>query len=163
MNITLFNAIFDLSTNSFLGSFAVYLDKFTYPVLAVILILSIIIVKRKFFALSLLFLSGILAWLLAEALKFLFHTSRPFIELGISPLIYQGGFAFPSQHTAVFSALAISMFLVNKKMALILLLLAIVVGISRIVLGVHYPIDIVGGLCAGVISSFVITYFYKKV
>lgn len=163
MNNVIFTYLYSLSTNNFMGDMAVVLHQLTYPILGLIIIISLIIALRKLFAFSLLILSGSLSWFIAGILKFLFHTPRPFMELDITPLIYQSGFAFPSQHTAVFSAIAISMFLINKKFAIIILILAIIIGVSRIILGVHYPIDILGGLLVGIITSFVITYFFKKI
>lgn len=163
MSNTLFFYIFNLSSSKIIANIAIILHDFTYPILGLIFMISIIIAQRKFFTLSLLVLSGAFSWFIAETLKFLFHIPRPFIDLGITPLVYQSGFAFPSQHMAVFSALAISIFLINKKFSVFLLFLAILIGISRVIIGVHYPIDILGGFCVGAIASFVITYFFKKI
>jgi len=163
MNIILFTQIYNLSTNSFLGGIALFLHQFTYPILGLILILVLIFSRRKFFTFSFLFLSAVFSWFISETLKFLFHIPRPFVDLEITPLVYQSGFSFPSQHMAVFSALAISMFFINKKASIALLILAVMIGISRIIIGVHYPIDIIGGFCVGLITSFILNYFFKKI
>lgn len=163
MNILIFYYLYNLSKNNFIGNLAIALHNFTYPTLALILILTLFVAKRKFFSSSLLVLSGLFAWFISEILKFSLHISRPFIDLGITPLVYQSGFAFPSQHMAVFSALAISMFIVDKKFAITLLILSIIIGISRVILGVHYPIDIIGGLFIGILVSFVLINIFKKI
>lgn len=163
MNISLFTYFNNLSTNHFISDIVIFLHQYTYIIIGVIIILSIIISSRKFFTFALLFLSIIFAWLFAENLKSIFHIPRPFVSLGITPLVYQNGFSFPSQHMSVFSAIAVSIFLINKRFAIILLVLAILVGVSRVILGVHYPIDIIGGFFVGSIVSLVLIYFFKKI
>ncbi len=158
-----FTSINNISKNFFFSKFAIFLHQYTYPILALVIIASILIARRKFYTFSLLFLSGVLSWLVAGFLKILIHVPRPMIGMGITPLIDQFGYSFPSQHATVFSAIAISMFLVNKKLGIALSILAFIIGISRIVLGVHYPIDVFGGFCLGSIIAFVITRFFKKI
>ncbi len=163
MNITLFTYLNSLSTNHFISNAVVFLHEYTAIIIAIIIAVSIVFSKRKFFTLALLFLSIILAWLFADNLKSIFHIPRPFISLGITPLVYQSGFSFPSQHMAIFSAMAGSVFIINKRFAILLLLLALLVGLSRVILGVHYPADIIGGFFVGSIASLVLIYFFKKI
>ncbi len=163
MNLILFNYLHNLSVSPFLANLAILLSKLTFPILGLLLVWSLFFAKRKMFAFSLLFLSGISAWLSAHTLKFLFHTARPFVELGFKPLISENGFSFPSEHSAVFIALAISMLLINKRLGVSMTVLALLIGISRIVLGVHYPIDVLGGFAVGAIISFLYIKLFKKI
>ncbi len=88
--------------------------------------------------------------------KDLFHTVRPFIEFSwVQPLISESGFAFPSGHTTLLSALAAASWFEYKKASITLGILAVIVGISRIMVGVHWPIDIAGGLVIGSIISII--------
>ena len=106
------------------------------------------------------FLTGILAWILAHILKFLFSTIRPFEAFPqIQSLIRESGFSFPSGHAAFFMALAVSIFFFHKKAGYWFMFFALIIGVARIVVGVHFPIDILGGFILGAL----IAYFIKSV
>ncbi len=106
------------------------------------------------------FLSGFFAYLISEVLKNLFHTVRPFVLLSEFPFLFsQGGYAFPSGHAAFFSALAFSIFFLHRKAGIVFMFFALIIGIARIVVGVHFRIDILGGF---VLGAFV-AYLMKKV
>jgi undecaprenyl-diphosphatase len=59
-------------------------------------------------------------------------------------------FSFPSGHTAASFALAIAMFAVSPVLVPPLVVLAVLTGYARMYLGVHYPIDVLGGAFVGV-------------
>lgn len=69
--------------------------------------------------------------------------------------------AFPSAHTALAAALGTLMFLKNRFLGVIILVLAIIIGESRVLLNVHYPIDIAGGFVVGVVVSFLMAKWLK--
>jgi len=82
--------------------------------------------------------------------KHIFMTERPPRELR---LVEQEGYAFPSGHaqgsTAFWGFLALKL---KRPLAWIgALVMILLVSISRIYLGVHWPIDIVGGLTIGAV------------
>ncbi|MFW5738893.1 MAG: phosphatase PAP2 family protein [Myxococcota bacterium] len=62
--------------------------------------------------------------------------------------------AFPSGHAQTAFAAAVYLSLLYPKGAPVFLLLAILVGISRIALGVHYPSDVVVGAAVGAAGSW---------
>jgi membrane-associated phospholipid phosphatase len=64
---------------------------------------------------------------------------------------------------AVFTSVAVCMFLINKKAGIIFSIFAIFIGLSRIIIGVHYPFDIFGGLAVGLIISLITSEIFKKV
>ncbi|MCE9585577.1 phosphatase PAP2 family protein [Candidatus Nomurabacteria bacterium] len=105
------------------------------------------------------FFSGFVAWISASVLKVFFHTPRPFVDLfNVYPLFYEKGFAFPSGHATFFMALAMAILFNHKKVGIIFIFLALIVGIARIIAGVHYPIDILGGFILG---SLISIFFYS--
>ncbi len=164
INNSIFNFLFTLSDNIYIAKFSLFLSyPFTYGIILAVAVWAIFFSKRKMYNSSLLFLSGLFSWIMAAVLKSIFMTSRPFHNLLITPLYPETGYSFPSQHMAIFSALAISMFLINKKAGLVFSFIAILVGISRIIIGVHYPIDILGGLIVGVLISLIFIEIYKKI
>ena len=99
----------------------------------------------------------------AYVLKLLFHTSRPFLVLpDVVPLWIESGYAFPSGHATFFMALAFAIYLLHKKVGYIFICLALFIGFARIVAGVHFPIDILGGFILGIIVSLLIKFFKSK-
>ena len=61
------------------------------------------------------------------------------------------GYSFPSGHTQTAATFIGGFFILEKKTAVRVLLAALVftIGFSRIYLGVHYPLDVLGGLIFG--------------
>ncbi len=57
--------------------------------------------------------------------------------------------SFPSGHTTVAFACAAVLACFKPRLALPLFLLAAAIGFSRVYVGVHYPLDIVGGAALG--------------
>ncbi len=108
----------------------------------------------------LVFFAGGAAWVLSKILKILIHTSRPFEKLSdVQPLLPETGFAFPSSHATFFAALAVGIFLKHKKAGYVFMFFALLIGVARIIAGVHFPIDILGGFILGSL----IAYFLRNV
>jgi len=108
-------------------------------------------------------LSVVSAWLLAVYLKIVFQIPRPFLSLpNIHPLLAPTDFSFPSGHSAFFMGLATAIFLYHKKVGYWFVFFAFLIGISRIIAGVHYPLDILGGFLFGALGSFLLIKTFKK-
>ncbi len=67
-------------------------------------------------------------------------------------------FSFPSGHTLASFEAAITIFLFNKKWGIPAIILAILIGFSRLYLFVHFPTDVLGGAILGTIIA--ITVFF---
>jgi membrane-associated phospholipid phosphatase len=80
-------------------------------------------------------------------LKEIFQTARP---LGVA-LIEQGGFAFPSGHAqgSITLWLMLALLIRRKWINTLAVIMIILVSLSRLYLGVHYPMDIYGGILIG--------------
>ncbi len=97
----------------------------------------------------------LVAYLITEFIKYLFPTLRPFQVSNMIPLTatIPGDGAFPSTHTAVGFALAVTILRHDRKVGILYLIMAGLVGIARILAHVHYPIDIIAGALIGTIIS----------
>lgn len=99
-------------------------------------------------------------------LKDLFNRARPYVmdisnweRVATDGWMYKMPFehlkedsvSFPSGHTASSFAAAIGIFYIDKKKGILPLILAALIGFSRIYIHVHYPSDVIGGVFTGVI------------
>lgn len=112
------------------------------------IMVSIFIKEKKYGVMLFVDLAGIAS--INSLLKIIFRRSRP----SIGHLIVESGFSYPSGHSSSSMAFyGYLIYLVNKKckntivkrvLTVLLSILVITIGISRIYLGVHYPSDVVG-------------------
>lgn len=88
--------------------------------------------------------------------RIFFFRVRPFVEGTVLQLVGHNPLegSFPSGHTTIMFSLAFSLFFVNRPWGFFYLFLAIVSSLARIVVGVHYPFDIFGGIAVAAISAF---------
>ncbi|MGH4140229.1 phosphatase PAP2 family protein [Clostridium sp.] len=98
-------------------------------------------------------------------LKNLVNASRPIGVIGIRSLRVQTatGQSFPSGHTQGTSTFWVSwMVQLKRKWIYIFGTIAIIlVAFSRMYLGVHYPIDVIGGMIVGTIWVFISNYIFE--
>jgi membrane-associated phospholipid phosphatase len=106
---------------------------------------------------------------LNNSLKFLLRLPRPIGEAGIISLRAETatGFSFPSGHSQMAGTLYPSLVNLIKKQwyTILSIVIVILVAISRVYLGVHYPIDAIVGAFLGVavvVGGEVLFKFYKN-
>jgi undecaprenyl-diphosphatase len=101
-----------------------------------------------------------LSYLLSFSLKLLFRVERPCALLEICP----SGYSLPSGHSAVIAAFAAVTVLNMGKNRLYLLTipLAFLVGLSRIFLNFHTPIDVISGALIGTFCGYLVQFLNKR-
>ena len=136
-------------------------------VICVLTILSFLLLKDKKISVSIL-LNVIIATILNVLLKNVIQRPRP-NEL---KLIVETGYSFPSGHSMVgmafygFLIYLVYKYLKNKKLKVILIsffsVLIILIGLSRIYLGVHYTSDVIAGFLISTCYLIIFTSLVKK-
>ena len=100
-----------------------------------------------------------LAWALAHVAKAIADRPRPYQAMADTVLRQHPahGTSFPSSHTAVTLAVAIALVpFLARPVAVAGIAYAALTGWSRMYLGVHYPLDILGGAGIGMAAAGVI-------
>ena len=89
-------------------------------------------------------------------LKQVFQENRPCQAMHVVTVEACPGaadYSFPSDHTTFAAALAVGLWLVNRRLGIIAAALALLEAFSRVYLGQHYPHDVLAGI---VLSSVVL-------
>ena len=73
------------------------------------------------------------------------------------------GYSFPSNHAANNMALAVMMSFFIPKLRPVFLAWAILIGFSRVYVGVHYPFDVLGGFTLGAICALIVYHGWDLV
>ncbi len=150
------NAVFDASV-VFFGHWAVY-------ALGLVLVLAWFFNYNKLKtrqALVMAFISFVVARFgVTEIIRMLFPRPRPFLSHSVFQLIAKGNEqSFPSGHATALFAIAMAVYFYHKKSGIWLFVVAAVVSLARIIAGVHYPLDILGGAVVGVFTALLIEKF----
>lgn len=98
-------------------------------------------------------------------LKEIFERTRPYeVVEGLNSVIgNMNSFSFPSGHTASSFAMATVLYRqLPFKFGILAIVLAILIGFSRMYLGVHYPSDVCVGILIGIVSGYITVNFYNK-
>lgn len=126
----------------------ILIKKRKYPILITVNILNVVIIN--------------------QVLKIIIQRSRPIVE----HLVNESGYSYPSGHAmAAIGFYGFFIFLINnlnidkklkKILNILLICLIIIIGLTRIYLGVHYFTDIIAGFTFGLIYLMLYTNFIKK-
>lgn len=120
--------------------------------------------KRRKEGLSLLLSISIGALIGNVILKPTICRIRPYDTLGLDIIIKPlHDYSFPSGHTIAAFAAATGVYGFDKYIGKIMYILAVLMGISRLYLMVHYPTDVIVGCIIGIISGFASRYIVNKI
>lgn len=129
--------------------------------------------NRKYEAYCRILMAGLTAFLVAKLMATIYQMYfpaevRPFQAQGVAPgAAYLDNPGFPSDHALFVTSILLAVWFETKHKALsvVLLILAIMVGIGRVLALVHTPLDVLGGIfaaCVGGLWYLTPKYFAKK-
>ena len=163
MDIYILHAINNLALSSIGESVAVVLARWLIWLLLVLVLVLIfkkagVRVFLKQLVVAILLLAVVFG--VVNATKMLIKRDRPFVNQSIElvvPIPTTEG-SFPSSHAALAVAIVSLLFVfrvnVSKQTLILLVVMALAVGVGRIMVGVHYPSDVLVGFVVGAIIPF---------
>ena len=101
-----------------------------------------------------------IAILISQCISHVYYHPRPFVmEVGRTLIYHAPNGSFPSDHMLIFSSIAFSyLFSAQRKLGVFLLVMAWLVAWSRVYLGVHFPLDMLGAF----LLAFALNFFGLK-
>lgn len=115
---------------------------------------------------SFIFLGVGLPGLLSNLIKRIVGRGRPSEFDAVGAFSFQGVFndwtfqSFPSGHTTTAIALAFVVGFLWPRLFPVFMVVGLVVGFSRVPVGMHYPSDVFGGIIVGMLGAYLVRNFY---
>lgn len=166
MNVDLFRTINDFGKEyTYLNNFFIFMAEYMVFVLAFIALIFWFTRREEN---RMMIISATISFILAEMMGKIAGTlhsnNQPFAELSnVNKLIEKAvDNSFPSDHTILFFAFCMTFFMYQKRWRYIWIMLALVVGISRIWVGVHYPADVIVGAIISIFSTFIASFIVSR-
>jgi len=167
MDKFLFDLIHNLSGKSiYLDYVFIFIANYLILIFPIIVFLFLIFSqdkkkRRDIFLLS--FSGTIFIYLFNFLLQKIYFRERPFVVLNFSSLINISPLeaSFPSTHTALAFIFAFVIFNIDKRLGVISFLFALLIGLSRIFVGVHWPSDVFGGIILSLFTFLIVKGLIK--
>ena len=164
MNMELFGLINNLANkNGVLDGIMIFFSTYVpYIFMAVIVIAFILGIKQKRFEYRKIAFSTVVITIINLIINLLirsiFHVDRPFIHNKVNLLVpHDTASSFPSNHATGTMSIALGLGKYNRILEIIMTILSIIVGFSRVYVGNHYPMDVIGAY----IIVFVTSHIYN--
>lgn len=170
MNEAIFNFLFSLTHRSpFFDSLTVFIAQdLIWLWVAILIFIAVLSLRRHHFtfeAMAFVLIATIASWSVSEFLKMVFATKRPFMDLPVGSTLLSyvnGSDAFPSSHATFLFALAVALYFYNRTLGTISLVIAVLVSLARVATGLHWPVDILGGLTLALVVTLLLRYWTLK-
>ncbi|MDP3948283.1 MAG: phosphatase PAP2 family protein [bacterium] len=158
-NVSLFFSIFNLNGRSWILDQSMIFAT-TYLIYLAFLLVFILGLKgeiREKKALLFIILGIPISILLIKIIHLFLFVPRPFVTFHLSPIVMEAAdsASFPSRHATIVAVLAFTYIYFKSKWSLLFLPIMLWIGFSRVYVGVHYPLDVIGGFAVGAVSVFI--------
>jgi undecaprenyl-diphosphatase len=110
---------------------------------------------------------AIARFMITSIITFFYKKQRPYQRFGFKPIVFswllswetKTPASFPSGHMAGMAAISVVLYTFNPIAGFIGLMVTALTGLSRILMGYHYPIDILVGFVIGFLSGYAVLLF----
>lgn len=101
----------------------------------------------------------------SSVIKELIERIRPCHTLGDVRLLVDcgGGKSMPSSHAANNFAAALVLSIFFRRETLLFFFIAVLMALSRVYVGVHYPADIIVGAVVGLLMATIVTFIVTRI
>ncbi|WP_165868601.1 phosphatase PAP2 family protein [Natranaerovirga hydrolytica] len=102
-----------------------------------------------------------ISFVIGKYLRYKIKRKRPFVTLAIKTHIaHQANGSLPSMHSVSATAIGVAILLEFGPIGIVFIMLAFLTGLSRVMVGVHYPLDILfGGIIGGIVTYCVMSLY----
>ena len=140
-------------------------SSYFFALWVIIGIVLIFIKKQRLNGISILCALGITILLTEFLIKLIFMRERPFQLNEAHTLLIAPPFgtSFPSSHTALSFAVAVVLLRVSKPIGISAIIVALLVGFSRMYLYVHFPTDVLAGAVVGTAAAMLSVFAVGKI
>ncbi len=86
-------------------------------------------------------------------IRALINAKRPYEVYDYTPAVHKDtkGKSFPSRHTVCAFIIAMAFLYVNFRVGVIMLVIAAIIGVTRVLAGVHFIRDVISGAAIGIL------------
>jgi len=142
--------------------FAVYSEYVLLFILAGLLLFNF--KKHWKMVFSGLIISAVSRFVVASLIRFMWFRPRPFVENSVNLLVNHSGeeASFPSGHASFYFALSTVVFLHNRKLGIFFYFVTVIMTLSRVFIGIHWPVDILFGALLGIFMGWIGNKIFKK-
>ncbi|KZL91729.1 undecaprenyl-diphosphatase [Clostridium magnum] len=166
MNMELFRLINNLANkNTVLDKIMIFFSKdvpyIFMAVIALVFILGVIKKKEEYRKVSVnTFVITVINLILSFIIGSIYYVDRPFVHNKVNLLIaHSADASFPSDHATGTMSIALGLGKSNRILGVIMTILSLIVGFSRVYVGNHYPLDVISAY----IIVFITNYLYNLV
>ena len=120
--------------------------------------------KRKWPFLIFSLSSLALTYALGALASLFWYDPRPFVVENFAPLVaHAANNGFPSGHMLLAAGVASIAFYYNRTLGLWMWLVAVIIGLARVLAGVHYAVDIFSSIAIAIASVYIVRLLFKTV
>ena len=93
--------------------------------------------------------------IIVSVMRYIINTKRPYEKYNYTPVVKKDtkGKSFPSRHTASAFIIAMVFLYIDTTLGVIMLVLATIIAITRVLSGVHFIHDVIGGALISIITG----------
>lgn len=94
-------------------------------------------------------------FIVVTILRYIVNQKRPYEKYNYTPVVKKDtkGKSFPSRHTASAFIIAMAFLYLDVKLGVIMLTIATIIAITRVLSGVHFIHDVIGGALISIVTG----------